>query len=87
MHPQIELLLRCIRLEEAEEKQRFGLTDKHSLKQLKAEGAALHPIIITGKSFGYLDYPELRFKINFPSELNFLKMELLLNVLKTGKKM
>ncbi|HRB22724.1 MAG TPA: hypothetical protein PLZ18_03065, partial [Ferruginibacter sp.] len=85
MHPQIELLLRCIRLEEAEEKQRFGLTDKHSLKQLKAEGAALHPIIITGKSFGYLDYPELRFKINFPSELNFFKDGVAIECFKNGE--
>jgi predicted DNA helicase len=37
---------------------------------LKAEGLALHPIQVTRKSIGYADYPEITFRINFPSETN-----------------
>ncbi|HMU25501.1 MAG TPA: AAA domain-containing protein, partial [Ferruginibacter sp.] len=85
MHPQIELLLRCIKLEEAEEQQRYGLNEQHSLKQLKAESAALHPLIITGKNFGYLDYPELRFKLNFPSENNLFKDGAAIECFKNGE--
>ena len=85
MHPQTELLLRCIKLEEAEEQQRYGLNEQHSLKQLKAESAALHPLIITGKNFGYLDYPELRFKLNFPSENNLFKDGAAIECFKNGE--
>ncbi|HRD43762.1 MAG TPA: AAA domain-containing protein, partial [Ferruginibacter sp.] len=85
MHPQIELLLRCIKLEEAEEQQRYGLNEQHSLKQLKAESAALHPLIITGKNFGYLDYPELRFKLNFPSGNNLFKDGAAIECFKNGE--
>ncbi|MCC6692189.1 MAG: AAA family ATPase [Chitinophagaceae bacterium] len=85
MHPQIELLLRCIKLEEAEEQQRYGLNEQRSLKQLKAESAALHPLIITGKNFGYLDYPELRFKLNFPSENNLFKDGAAIECFKNGE--
>lgn len=69
-HPYIKTLLKCIELEEKEEVKRFSLDQQHTLKALKAEGLALHPISITRKSFGYADYPELSFRINFPPEAN-----------------
>jgi predicted DNA helicase len=73
MHPEIQNLLRCIDLEEREQSNRYKLDQSHSLRQLKTEGLALHPIIVTRKSFGYADYPEISFKINFPPEANFFK--------------
>jgi len=73
MHPHIQTLLRCIELEEKEQVERFSLDQQHTLRSLKAEGMALHPIIITRKNFGYADYPEISFKLNFPPEANMFK--------------
>ncbi len=73
MHPQIQTLLQCISLEEKEQAQRYSLDQQHTLKQLKAEGLALHPIIVTRKNFGYADYPEISFKLSFPPEANMFK--------------
>jgi superfamily I DNA and/or RNA helicase len=73
MHPHIQKLLQCIALEEKEQSQRYQLDQQHTLKTLKAEGLALHPIVITQKSFGYADYPEINFKINFPPEANLFR--------------
>ena len=73
MHPHIQTLLQFIDLEEKEQVQRFSLDQQHTLKNLKAEGLALHPIIVTRKNFGYADYPEITFKLNFPPETNLFK--------------
>jgi superfamily I DNA and/or RNA helicase len=73
MHPHIHTLLQCIDLEEKEQVQRFRLDQQHSLKALKSEGLALHPIIVTRKSFGYADYPEISFRLSFPPEANLFK--------------
>ncbi len=73
MHPHIQLLLKCIDLEEKEQAQRYRLDQSHTLKQLKAEGLALHPIIVTRKNFGYADYPEISFRIHFPPEVNLFR--------------
>jgi ATP-dependent RNA/DNA helicase IGHMBP2 len=73
MHPHIQTLLQCINLEEKEQVQRYSLDQQHTLRQLKAEGLALHPIIVTRRSFGYADYPEISFKLNFPPEANLFK--------------
>lgn len=35
---------------------------------MKSEGLALHPIVVTRKTFGFADYPEISFRINFPPE-------------------
>ncbi len=71
--PHINLLLQCISLEEKEQVKRFSLDQQHTLKSLKAEGLALHPITVTRKNFGYADYPEISFRINFPVETNQFK--------------
>ncbi len=63
-------MLQSIELEEKEQVARFSLDQQHTLKSLKAEGLALHPITITRKNFGYADYPEFSFRINFPAETN-----------------
>lgn len=73
MHPQIAKLIKCIDLEEKEQANRYQLDQSHTLKQLKAEGLALHPIIVTRKTFGYADYPEISFKLNFPPEANMFR--------------
>ncbi|HMU45913.1 MAG TPA: AAA domain-containing protein [Chitinophagaceae bacterium] len=73
MHPDIEKLIKCVDLEEKEQAQRYRLDQQHSLKVLKAEGLALHPIIVTRKSFGYADYPEISFKLGFPPEANLFR--------------
>ncbi|MBS1512061.1 MAG: AAA family ATPase [Bacteroidetes bacterium] len=72
-HPHIQLLLRCIDLEEKEEIQRYSLDQQHTLKQLKAEGLALHPIVVTRKNFGYADYPEITFRLHFPPEMHLFR--------------
>ncbi|MBL0144707.1 MAG: AAA family ATPase [Chitinophagaceae bacterium] len=69
----IKNLLTCIDLEEAEQVNRYSLDQQHTLKSLKAEGLALHPIIVTRKNFGYADYPEITFKLSFPPETNLFK--------------
>ncbi len=73
MHPYILSLIQCIDLEEKEQAQRFRLDEQHSLKSLKSEGLALHPITITRKYFGYADYPEISFRLPFPAETNQFK--------------
>ena len=73
MHPHIQRLLKCIDLEEKEQANRYSLNENHSLKALKTEGLALHPIIVTRKNFGYADYPEISFKLSFPPEANLFK--------------
>jgi ATP-dependent RNA/DNA helicase IGHMBP2 len=73
MHSQIQKLLRCVELEEKEQANRYKLDQQHTLKQLKAEGLALHPIIVTRKNFGYADYPEISFKLSFPPEANLFR--------------
>lgn len=70
IHPSIALLLKCIELEEQEQTQRYSLDKIHTLKQLKNEGLALHPIKVVKKTFGYADYPEVSFRLNFPCETN-----------------
>lgn len=71
--PAILNLLACIELEEKEQVKRYSLDQQHTLKALKAEGLALHPISITRKNFGYADYPEISFRLNFPTETNLFR--------------
>jgi superfamily I DNA and/or RNA helicase len=68
MHPHIDLLLQAIDLEEKEQANRYRLDEAHSLKQLKLEGLALHPVSITRRSFGFADYPEFSFRLPHPGE-------------------
>jgi ATP-dependent RNA/DNA helicase IGHMBP2 len=72
-HPGINNLLACIELEEKEQVKRYRLDQQHTLKSLKAEGLALHPITVTRKNFGYADYPEISFRLNYPAETNLFK--------------
>lgn len=73
MHPHLQQLITGINLEEKEQVQRYSLDQQHTLKALKAEGLALHPLIVTRKNFGYADYPEISFKLRFPPEVNLFK--------------
>ena len=73
MHPHIKKLLQCIELEETEQIQRFSLDQQHTLRTLKSEGLALHPIKVVRKSFGYADYPEISFRLPFPAETHLFK--------------
>lgn len=72
-HPHIQQLLEGIELEEQEQAQRFRLDQSHSLKALKAEGLALHPLRVTRKSFGYADYPEISFRLSYPAEISLFR--------------
>ncbi len=69
-HPYILQLLTAIAEEEKEEVKRYRLDQQHTLKSLKAEGLALHPLIVTRKNFGYADYPEISFRLPFPADTN-----------------
>lgn len=73
MHPHIAQLLTCIDWEEQEQIKRFRLDEQHSLRSLKAEGLALHPLTVTRRNFGYADYPEITFKLQFPAETGYFK--------------
>jgi ATP-dependent RNA/DNA helicase IGHMBP2 len=64
----IESLLKSIELEEKEERRRYHLEDGSSIKALKTNGLAIHPIRILRKSFGYQDYPEITFSSPFPTD-------------------
>ena len=74
-HPYINTLLQCINLEEKEQVKRFSLDQQHTLKTLKAEGLArcIPYSVVTRKNFGYADYPEISFRLNFPAETNLFK--------------
>src|ERR1700712_5478742 len=72
-HTYISTLINCINLEEKEQVQRYRLDQQHTLKALKAEGLALHPVVVTRKNFGYADYPEMSFRLHFPPEVSLFK--------------
>lgn len=72
-HPHIQQLLKGIELEEQEQAYRFRLDQSHSLKALKAEGLALHPLRVTRKNFGYADYPEISFRLAYPAEVSLFR--------------
>ena len=67
-HPYLKKLLYAISLEEKEEIKRYSLDQVHTLRSLKLEGLALHPIVITKKNFGYAEYPEITFRLPFPAD-------------------
>lgn len=67
-HHALNNLIQCINLEEKEQAERYKLDQQHTLRTLKAEGLALHPIVVTRKSFGFADYPEISFRLQFPPE-------------------
>ena len=85
MHPHIQTLIKCIDLEEKEQANRYKLDQTHTLRQLKAEGLALHPIIVTRRNFGYADYPEIAFKLNFPPEANLFRDGAAIECFTTGE--
>jgi len=68
IHPHLETLLKCIALEEKAETVKFSFDKNTPLKTLKAEGIIIHPIKITRKSYGFAEYPELNFSIQYPSD-------------------
>ncbi len=72
-HPYILQLLTAIAEEEKEEVKRYRLDQQHTLKSLKAEGLALHPLIVTRKNFGYVDYPEISFRLPFPADTIYFR--------------
>ena len=69
-HQYLLQLLAAIGEEEKEEINRYKLDQQHTLKLLKAEGLALHPLSVIRKNFGYADYPEVSFRIPFPTDTN-----------------
>ncbi len=66
-------LLLALNEEEKEEKQRYSLENIQSLKELKRNGLAIHPIKVNRKSFGFADYPEVSFHYPFPFENKHFK--------------
>ncbi len=73
IHSHITTLLKAVSLEEKEQNNRFGINGQHSLKALKAEGLALHPLSVTRKVFGYADYPEISFRLRFPVDTMYFR--------------
>lgn len=67
-HPQIQRLLKCINLEEKAESLKYSFNENTSIKALKSEGFIIHPIKVIRKSYGYADYPEFSFAIQFPND-------------------
>ncbi|RYD77915.1 MAG: hypothetical protein EOP53_12155, partial [Sphingobacteriales bacterium] len=85
MHPHIQKLIHCINLEEKEQAERYKLDQANTLKALKAEGLALHPINVTRKNFGYADYPEISFRLPFPTETNMFRDGAAIECFKQGE--
>lgn len=85
IHPHISRLLQCIDLEEKEQVKRYSLDQQHTLRSLKAEGLALHPISVTRKNFGYADYPEISFRLNFPAETGMFRDGAAIECFSTGQ--
>ncbi len=73
MHPYLQTLISCIDLEEKEQANRYRLDQQHTLKSMKAAGLALHPLTVTRKGFGYLDYPEIGFRLPHPAETGLFR--------------
>lgn len=72
MHLHQQKLLTLISIEMKEQERKYSLSGTLGLKQLKSEGAALHPITVVKKTFGFADYPEVRFKLPYYNEtINF----------------
>ncbi len=61
-------LRKAIEAEDREQENRFSLTNKSGIKELKNNGVALYPLKITRHSFGYMDYPEITFRLPFPQD-------------------
>jgi ATP-dependent RNA/DNA helicase IGHMBP2 len=53
-------LLKAIKEEENEQMRAYAMDNPASLKELKRMDLAIHPMKISNKSYGYLDYPELK---------------------------
>lgn len=85
MHPHIQHLITCINLEEKEQAERYRLDQAHTLRSLKAEGLALHPITVTRKNFGYADYPEITFRLAFPAETTLFRDGAAIECFKQGE--
>lgn len=85
MHSHIQHLIRCINLEEKEQAERYQLNQAHTLRALKAEGLALHPISVTRKSFGYADYPEISFRLPYPGTTNMFRDGVAIECFKQGE--
>ena len=73
LHSHQEHLLRCISLEMQEQEERYKLGPYSGLKQLKANGVALHPVHVVRKSFGYADYPEISFTLPYSTDTSNFK--------------
>ncbi len=85
MHPHIQHLIRCINLEEKEQTERYQISQAHTLRSLKAEGLALHPIAVTRKSFGYADYPEISFRLPYPGTTHLFRDGAAIECFKQGE--
>lgn len=85
MHAHVQHLIRCINLEEKEQTERYQLSQAHTLRSLKAEGLALHPIAVTRKSFGYADYPEISFRLPYPGTTNMFRDGAAIECFKQGE--
>jgi ATP-dependent RNA/DNA helicase IGHMBP2 len=68
MHPSIQNVLYCLDLEIKEQEKKYKLDQHNSLKALKSEGLAMHPIRVNRKTFGYADYPEISFRLPYPTD-------------------
>lgn len=69
----VKELIQLIDLEEKAQQEQYKLDQTHTLKTLKAEGLALHPIQVQRKTFGFADYPEVQFSLGFPAEQHFFR--------------
>ncbi len=64
----INTILRSITLEEKAQEVKFGNNAQQNIRQLKQAGLILHPIKVIQKSFGFADYPEVKFQVPFMGE-------------------
>ena len=71
--PHIRKLIAAIEAEDKEQERRYSQNSHSGIKEMKREGSALHPIRIVRQTYGYMDYPEINFRLPFPQDTSQFK--------------
>lgn len=66
----VQNLRELLRIEEKAQEERF-FQENISLKELRSEGAILHPVRIQNKTFGYTDQPIVTISFHIPGGVNY----------------
>ncbi len=73
LHPYLSRLRKAVKAEDREQEIRYTASDASSVKAQRNSGLVLHPVRISGRSYGYLDYPEIAFRLPFPQDTSLFR--------------